>query len=429
MVTAVLASRFDRATLDRNADWLAMAVAASLPWSTTATGILVTLWLIALLPTLELAHVRREIFSPAGGLPVLLVLAGLLGMAWADVGLDERLHGFKSFLKLLMIPLLLAQFRRSDRGMWVLGSFFASCALLLFASFVSLLLPQPDDIGTWGVPAKNYISQSIEFAICAFAAAWVSLDAARSGRPGLAVAALAAGLAFLADIFYVATGRTALVIVAVLLLLFALRHFRWKGMLVTLLLGGATAAVLWVSSPYLRDRVEAVWEEVDRYRSEGIATSAGFRLEFWKKSVEIMERAPLVGHGTGSIRDQFRRAATGEDGMSAITTANPHNQTLTVGIQLGLLGIAALYAMWLGHLLLFRGPGLASWIGLVIVVQNVIGSMFNSHLFDFTEGWIYVFLVGAAGGIVLKGGGPSPAPGQRAGPGRLRPPPQNGQGY
>jgi len=39
---------------------------------------------------------------------------------------------------------------------------------------------------------------------------------------------------------------------------------------------------------------------------------------------------------------------------------------------------------------------------LVVVTQNVVSSLFNSHLFDFTQGWIYVFGVGVAGGVVLR---------------------------
>jgi len=41
----------------------------------------------------------------------------------------------------------------------------------------------------------------------------------------------------------------------------------------------------------------------------------------------------------------------------------------------------------------------------MVVIQNIIGSLFNSHLFDFTEGWIYVFGVGIAGGMVTAGRG------------------------
>jgi hypothetical protein len=37
------------------------------------------------------------------------------------------------------------------------------------------------------------------------------------------------------------------------------------------------------------------------------------------------------------------------------------------------------------------------------VVQNIFTSLFNSHIFDFHEGWMYVLGVGVAGGMALKG--------------------------
>ena len=81
---------------------------------------------------------------------------------------------------------------------------------------------------------------------------------------------------------------------------------------------------------------------------------------------------------------------------------NPHQQTFAVGIQLGLVGVALLWAMWIVHLLLFRGEGIIPWFGLLVVLQNILGSPLNSHLFDFTQGWIYVFGVGVLGGAVLR---------------------------
>jgi len=60
-----------------------------------------------------------------------------------------------------------------------------------------------------------------------------------------------------------------------------------------------------------------------------------------------------------------------------------------------------LYAMWLVHLMLFRGESLANWIGLMVVCR-IITSLFSSHLFDFNEGWIYVLGVGIAGGMGLR---------------------------
>ena len=97
-----------------------------------------------------------------------------------------------------------------------------------------------------------------------------------------------------------------------------------------------------------------------------------------------------------------------------LLTTNPHSQILAVAVQLGLVGVVVLVAMWAAHLALFRGGTLAAWSGLVIVTYNVVSSLFNSHLFDFSQGWLYVFGVGLTGGMVLRttraaakaGGGP-----------------------
>jgi len=71
---------FGRERLARVADFLAAALAASLPWSTSATGILAALLLLVLISTLDLSAIRRELSSAAGGLPVLLWILGVSGM-------------------------------------------------------------------------------------------------------------------------------------------------------------------------------------------------------------------------------------------------------------------------------------------------------------------------------------------------------------
>jgi len=93
---------------------------------------------------------------------------------------------------------------------------------------------------------------------------------------------------------------------------------------------------------------------------------------------------------------------------------NPHNQTLNVAVQWGMVGVVVLYAMWLLHLFLFRGEGFANWVGLLVVVQNIFTSLFNSHIFDFHEGWMYVLGVGVAGGMVLKARAAQPAANERS---------------
>jgi O-antigen ligase len=392
------------------ADGLAAAVAVSLPWSTSATAILIVLWLMALVPTLDAAAVRRELMSPAGGLPVLLWALGAIGMLWAEVSWSERFAGLSGFHKLLLIPLLLAQFRRpSARCDWVILGFLASSLLLFLVSWALVLTPGLSWRGriTIGVPVKNYILQSALFAICAFGLIAAAAELWRT-RVRLALAALLGTAAFVVNIILVATARTTLVVMAAMLLLLGFRQSGWKGALGAALIGGALAAVVWASSPYLRARVSPAIAEVQTYGDSDVNTPVGLRLEYWKKSLALIAEAPAIGHGTGTIPQLFQRDATAET-IAPLITTNPHNQILAVAIELGSVGALVLIAMWTAHLALFRDGivlregTLMAWFGLVVVVYNVVSSVFNSHLFDFGEGWLYVFGLGVTGGMVLRG--------------------------
>jgi O-antigen ligase len=403
MARLSVADPIARAKLVRISDGLVIAIAVSLPWSTSATGVLLVFWLLALFPTLEWSHLRRELMTAAGGLPVLLVLLGVLGMAWAEVPLLERVKGLTGFFKLLVIPLLMVQFRRSDNGMRVFFGFLIACIALLIASWIVATWPDiPRGSRDPGVAVKAYIVQSAEFTICAAGLLYFVIEAARDGRWTTLMAPLILALAFLHDIFFIATSKTTLVILPVLILIYGARQFGPKGLVGAAAAGLAIAAALWTASPYLRDRVTSVFSQIEEFKYENKSTSTSERIVYWAKSLRFIEDAPLTGHGTGSVPEMFRRAASGYSGVWAEASSNPHNQTFAVAIQLGLLGTLTLWAMWVSHFLLFRGVGLVAWLGLVVVTQNFVGSLFNSFLFDFTEGWLYVLGVGVAGGMVLR---------------------------
>lgn len=399
-----MAKFFDRKKLTRTAEGLAIAVAVSLPWSTSATSILVVLWLLALIPLLDWRELRGIVATPAGGLPVLLVLLGAAGMLWAEVPWNERWGGLESFLKLLVIPLLLLQFRQSERGLWVLAAYAASCTALLLLSWTFWFFPGTAFLPMYdfAVPVKNAATQSGEFVTCIFCLMYLAVECFESRRWAWLLALLVVIFAMFFNIVFVATGRTALVIVPVLLALFAVKRLRPREILILTVVAIAVGGASWFSSGHLRAKTWQIWTDYQSYEQADVRNSSGERIEFWKKSISFVRDAPVIGHGTGSIHAQFKAVATGKTGASGVAASNPHQQTFAVAIQLGILGVAVLWAMWIAHLLLFRGGGLAEWIGLVIVVQNIVGSLFNSHLFDFLQGWVYVFGVGVAGGLALK---------------------------
>ena len=389
-----------RARLVRVAEALAVAAVISLPWSTTATGVLIVIWAITLIPTLDRPSLSRELSSVAGGAPVLLWALGAIGMLWADVSWGERIAGLSGFHKLLAVPLLLAQFRRGGNANWVILGLLVSCLGLLTVSWFLVLWPGLSWRGNGlGVPVKSYIFQSEVFALCALGLTAKALELWLKRRR-LALGLILIAAVFLANVGYVATARTTLVVIVVLVLLLGWRQLGWKGALAASVAAGIVAGSIWASSPYLRERVAHAVTEANMSDAGNAGTPVGLRLGFWEKSLIFVSQAPLMGHGTGSIPKLFRNAAVPGAPPGTIT-ANPHNQIFAVAIPLGLIGVAALLAMWIGHLALFRNALFCSdfvtWCGLMVVVENVVGGMFNSQLFDFTEGWLYVLGVGILG--------------------------------
>jgi O-antigen ligase len=387
-------------------------VAACIPWSTTAVTIFMIVWFFVLIPTVEPLSFFRSLKHPAWFLPIAFFALALIGTLWADGPWSARFHGVSPVVKLLAIPFLFYHFERSTRGEQVLIAFLVSCVLLLAMSWIVMFdpalalrsKPLEDYYGAiaYGVPVKNYIDQSQEFSLCAVVLAYPIVTLLRAKRILPAALLIALSLSFIINMTFVVVSRTALVAMPIMLAVFALLHLKWRSVVIITCVATVFGGLAWSASPQLRWKAETVLMDYRLYKERNIPTSIGLRLEFWQKSVRFFSGAPIFGHGTGSIRGLFKEAAVDQFGAAAEVVGNPHNQTLNVAIQWGLIGIAVLYAMWLTHLLLFRGDGLVTWIGLMVVVQNIVTSLFNSHIFDFNEGWMYVLGVGIAGGLLRQ---------------------------
>ena len=410
-LSRVLSAWHDPAARILNIDLLTVMIAVLLPWSTSGVAIAVVLWLIALIPTIEWRALLQSLTRPISALPIALFALALAGTLWSDATWGARLYAVGPTAKLLMLPLLFYHFERSPRGVWVFIAFLASCTLLMLVSWVvsinpDLSLKEQVSSGlytpTKGIFVKNYIDQSQEFALCAVALAYPIMTLLQTDRMRLAALLTAIALSLLANMMFVTVSRTALVTMPIMLAVFALLHLKWRTNLIIFCVAIVVSVLAWVASPQLQWTTTTFVRDYRIYKELDQPTSIGSRLEFWQKSLRFFAEAPVIGHGTGSTRGLFEQAATGPSVLAGgQVVSNPHNQTLNVAIQWGVLGIIVLYAVWWQHLRLFRGEGLAAWIGLMVVVQNVFTSLFNSHLFDFHEGWMYVLGVGVAGGMVL----------------------------
>jgi O-antigen ligase len=415
-LSTVLSAWHDPAARILNVDLLTILIGLLLPWSTSGVAIAALLWLVALIPTLELRPFLASLKRPISALPVALFGLAVVGTLWSDAAWSARLYAVGPTLKLLALPLLFYHFERSPRALWVFMAFLASCTLLMAVSWVVAFDPnftlKPEAAGR-GIFVKNYIDQSQEFALCAVALAYPIMMFVRSNKIWPAALLTALALALIANMVFVVASRTTLVTLPLMLAAFALLHLHCRTVIALLCAAALIVAAAWIASPNLRRTAATFISDYQYTQERNNPTGLGSRLEYWQKSLDFFRDAPLIGHGSGATQGLFEQAAVGETGVQAEVVRNPHNQTLNVAVQWGVIGVFVLYAMWLVHLLLFRGDGLMTWIGLLVVVQNILTSLFNSHLFDFVEGWMYVLGVGIAGGTTLTARrlhGPAPLP-------------------
>ncbi|SHM79937.1 O-antigen ligase family protein [Bradyrhizobium lablabi] len=409
-VTATLPSRLaawrDPAVWSKASDIVAVLLALSLPWSTSLVGIFGVVFVLTMAPTIEWRAFLDSLWRPVSALPIALFVLAVVGTLWSDAPWGVRSYAIGPLAKLLVLPLLVYHFERSARGMWVLTAFMVSCSLLMVVSWLVMLDPSlalKRDGVERGIFVKNYIDQSQEFALCAVVLAFPIVTLLREKKTWQALSLMALSASFIVNMAFVIVSRTAIVTLPLMVAIFALLHLRRRtsGTIICIMIG--VAGLVWLVSPQLRRTTDTFFSDYQLYKEKNSATSMGLRLEFWQKSFRFFTEAPLIGHGTGSTRGLFEEAAVGTwERASSQVIGNPHNQTLNVAVQWGSVGILILYAMWLLHLMLFRGQGLVAWIGLMVVLQNIFSSLFNSHLFDFHEGWMYVLGVGVAAGMVLR---------------------------
>ncbi len=389
------------------ADAFAVLTALTLPWSTSLVGIFSACWIGSSAMIVDYPAYFRSLKQPICAMPLALFALAAIGTLWSDASWGTRLYTIGPAIKLLLLPGLFHHFERSSRGMWVLVAFLVSCTLLMMVSWLVMFEPSlalKQDVPERGIFVKNHIAQGQEFALCAVALAYPIYQLFRENRVRLALLLCAVVLGLLANMVFVVVSRTAIVTMPIMLAVFAVLHLRWRTSMMVFAAVMVLASIGWAASSQLRLTIHSFAREYQLYQESNVPTSIGLRLEFWKKSLHFIREAPLAGHGTGSTRELFERVAVGapESLASGNVISNPHNQTLNVAVQWGVIGVVVLWAMWISHLLLFRGEGLVAWIGLLVVVQNIFTSLFNSHIFDFHEGWIYVIGVGVAGGMMLR---------------------------
>jgi O-antigen ligase len=111
---------------------------------------------------------------------------------------------------------------------------------------------------------------------------------------------------------------------------------------------------LYVSVPKLNARINLGWYELNAPLSEVADTSVGLRRQFWEASFMMIKEHPIMGIG----RLQFAKEKSKLIDQGLLTPksdgwAHPHNELLYAQVELGIIGLIGLLALYFGPFFYF----------------------------------------------------------------------------
>ncbi len=343
---------------------LVCLAAASVAFGVAIIGLAKLLLLLCALLVLLYRWLRRDesttLLQGAAPAMILLALACLAaGTLWSSGSTEEALQALVKHGKLILIPAVLSLMRSRREALIALACFAAAQVFLLASTWlhfagVPIAWITSKELGTCDTCSyaifATYLDQSIMTAVLA-AVVWHC----RSYLPGRWRTLLAPAVALLAlgCVFLIFQARTAYLIAILLIALTIYWELPRRLQPGAALLVLACLVALLASSHQVRQRVLEVDKSIESFQKSGDMTgSSGNRIFLWLGSLQLIEKTPLQGTGTGSWPKEFNAlqhssATTLPSDTTGKVHRNPHQEFLLWGVELGLPGIALFCAVLL----------------------------------------------------------------------------------
>ncbi len=378
------------------AQYLVIGGLVSIAISPPLANIFITLSLIATLSVSTIRNQLIDFFKTKLGYACIAFIAvlfsGLLYGIESNGVIASSIWGWRKFL---MLPIAAAIFMNAPHAKQnLINSFWFVCLILVVYSFTTLFNPglQISDKNMPGVVVRNHATQGLFFAVAAIIALANTLN---TSTPiwFRTLSCLTIPL-FILNIAHVAIGRSGYIALIVLTISFIFLYFTRASLpkkLLLCILGTAVLVGILASTPTSLQRMELVKHEFTSEIDQTKQTSIGYRLTFWKNTIEMLPKYALLGTGTGGFEKAYAAQVEGKSGTAGVVTGDPHNQYLKILIEHGVIGLAVFLSILI--LLLWqpaRNPFKA--IGVASLFAIATTSLFNAHFSTFNEGqFIWIF--------------------------------------
>lgn len=375
--------------------WCTIGLGLSIPASVAADNLLLAVVLGAWLAGLRYRNkLALAWHNPVYRAALLLFGLLILGTLYSDAPWGDIRSFLSKYADLALIAILGWSFAAASdrgRGLRLLAAAFIATLLMSYALKAGLT---PEKFWLHGTPDfpivfKSRLTHNILMAFAAYLFVWLAMTASSAATKfawgGLTILAIV-------NVTLMVEGATGYVLLAVLALLLSWQQARWKGMAIALVATAVAVTLLTAIPGPFKNRISQISTELVR-EGTGVpaTTSAGYRMEFYRNTLQLVGQSPLFGSGTGSFPSAYAAlvAGTGQQ-----PSHNPHNEFLLIAVQTGALGLAAfLWLLWQQWRLAPQLPTvLERSLAQGTVVTIVVVSMFNSTLLDHTEGLFYAWM-------------------------------------
>lgn len=323
--------------------------------------------------------------------PVVLFATGLfiimaLGLLHTPAPAADAVDVLLKYRELLFIPAVFALFQdHEEYPRMAENAFVTGCIILMLISYgmyFSILPPHK-----YGYSILYHITHSFFMGLLAFWSLHRAFDS-KQYRYLWIVIFLATSI----NIIYVGPGRTGMLVFILLIILALCQRLSLKKLVIALMLVAASLSAAYVYSHNFSSRIQIALSEIHDYQPQKSRSSLGMRFDWWQNSIQLIQKAPLFGHGIGSYAVLQKQLI---EEKKTMPSDNPHNEYLFIGVQAGSLGLlifVALFFAQLGSANRLQAKDRYLLQGVVLAIAS--GCTINSFLYDAHQGHFFAMLSG-----------------------------------
>jgi O-antigen ligase len=312
---------------------------------------------------------------------------------------------FASYTLALLYPLLFSSLINSEKKrVQILLGFCLPIGAMVCVTWLQYIQIIPQRTGTpnarFGYTLfKEYTQQGLAFLI--FASLMFAVLSSSNNKKVKLISAIFL-FATLTSVILLMQSRTAYLTLVPLLfywIFIILKNiwkikFGWKSGFISAFAVAGVLSIL-LSTDMMQQRlVGTVSNEISRYLDHRQATETGIRIELWKQTISIINKAPILGHGFRQWHTEFTQQTKNFPDYTAFKMGHPHNEGLLILTEQGVIGFVIWLLLLTGlakFILKLRSPYKEFFASVLIIYFTA--SLANCLWADFTHRHTFILLL------------------------------------